>query len=166
MIDLKRYRENAQLHGMCSEYSLIWDSCMNKKQIMDMALGCKALDFLCDSIGKGWGISPERISSQFSSFINGKYTSFQKGYDSEMYCRYEGEITLRTTVLGLIECRCTIVVPKNSVCRIFITKNSDITVKGEGRCVCVCYGTEDEIKVNIGNSQTKIIHKLERDSNE
>lgn len=165
MIDLEQYRVNASLHKMCSEYYGKWDSCRSNKQIMDMALCVKAVDFLCDSIAKGWGISPEYISERFKSFINGRYVSEQKGYTSKMYCRHSGNVTADTTIITFIDSDVVLNVPKNSICEVYCTGKCKITIFGEGRAAFVCYGNPDYITITGKCGNMKRINKKEADTN-
>lgn len=164
MIDLDKYRDNARKENLCEEYSQMWDSCGSLKQYMDMALSTKGVDYLCDSIAKGWGISPEHICDRFSRFINGRYISKQKGYESELYCGYNGNITVRTTILTLINCKCDIYLPINNICEIYVTGESTIHIKGAGQCVFICYGEEANINIIADNEvRMKRINKKNRD---
>lgn len=161
MKELFDYKERAMTEGICEEYISLWDKCKNKKNIIDMACGVKAVDYLLDSIAKGWGLDSSFIENSFDSFINGRYVSAQKGYSSEMYCRYEGKIIARTTILTLIDCNCEVYIPKNFSCTIYVSKNCNVVTRGEGKCVCVCYG--NGIRINFNNRQYKRINKKERD---
>lgn len=163
MVDLEQYRMNASLHKMCSEYYDKWDSCRSNKQIMDMALGVKAVDFLCDSIAKGWGISPEYITERFKSFINGRYVSEQKGYTSKMYCKHIGNVIADTTIVTLIDSDIVLNVPNISICEVYCTGKCKITVFGEGRAAFVCYGNPDDIVITGTCGNMKRINKKERD---
>lgn len=162
MIDLKQYRENASKNDLCSEYSTIWDRCASNKQIMDMALGVKGADYICDTIAKGWGISPSAISDRFVHFINGKYT-YDNKYTSKMYCQFNGEIVADTTILQIIECKCGLVIPDNGICEVYVTGNSNISVSGNGRCVFVCYGNLEDITITGECGNMKRVNKKERD---
>ena len=164
MIDLKQYRENARQNNLCTEYTEKWDSCHSNKQIMDMALGVKAVDFLCDSIAKGWGLSPEYISERFKNFINGKYTSEQNGYTSKMYCEYEGVISADTTMVCLIDSKVTIKKDKSTpICEMYCTGKCEIDIQCVGLFVFVCYGDPDNIIITGNTSGIKRINKKERD---
>lgn len=162
-IDLKKYRENARIHNLCSEYSEIWDRCKSDKQIMDMALGSKGLDYICDTIAKGWGISPDIICSRFARFINGGYVASLNGYNSKLYCHYNGEIEADTTIMGIIESDVTINVSSFKICDVYVTGKCHINVKGEGSMVLVCYGNPEDITVSGTCGNLKRINKKERD---
>ena len=165
MIDLEQYRVNASLHKMCSEYYGKWNSCHSNKQIMDMALGVKAVDFLCDSIAKGWGLSPEYISERFKNFINGKYTSEQKGYTSKMYCEFHGDVKTDTTIVTLIDCDVELQAPNWSICEVYCTGKCKVNVSGPGRVAFVCYGHPDDIVITGSCGNMKRIDKKEADAN-
>lgn len=164
MIDLQKYRENAKLENLCDEYTEKWDSCRSHKQYIDMALSTKGLDYLCDSIAKGWGISPEYIQERFSSFINGRYNSEQKGYNSKLYCLYDGVVKADTTIFGLIDCNVDVHIGDFHICEIYVTGKCNINVVGNGRAVFVCYGNPEDINIQGMTKNTKRINKKNRDN--
>lgn len=161
---LEEYRKVAEANDMCAEYVQKWDECLSNKQVMDMALGVKAIDFVCDSIAKGWGITSEAISERFGCFLNGRYTSAQKGYTSSVYCRYKGVVIADTTVFCLIDCDMDIDIPSIAICQIYVTGKSKIRVKGKGQATIICYG--DNVDVELESARFKRINKKERDKNE
>lgn len=163
MIDLKQYRENARENNLCSEYSEKWDSCHSNKQFVDMAFGVKGVDYLCDTIAKGWGISPDVICGRFGSFINGRYVSEQNGYTSKMYCKHTGNIKADTTLICLIDSDVVLDIPNASICEVYSTGKCKITVFGEGRAAFVCYGNPDDIVITGSCGNMKRINKKERD---
>lgn len=163
MVDLKQYRENAATNNLCAEYTKIWDSCRNKKQLVDMACGAKGADYLCDTIAKGWGLDPDYIYGHFDRFINGNYVSNQNGYSSKLYCRFMGDIEANTTLLILIDTDANITLPKNSLCEIYCTGKCNIEVFGKGRAVFICYGNESDISITSEEENIKRINKKERD---
>lgn len=164
MIDLETYRKNAAKENLCEEYSKKWDSCGSNKQYIDMALSTKGIDYICDSIAKGWGISPSYLSERFSHFINGKYKSEQEGYASKLYCEYKGSINADTTIVGLIDCDVDINISDFAICEIYATGKCKINIVGNGRAVFVCYGNPDDIQINGLSENKKRINKKNRDS--
>lgn len=167
MIDLDQYRKNAERHDMCEEYYAKWDDCHNNKQLMDMAHGAAAVDFLCYSIAQGWGIDPEYFADRFKHFLNGKYISRQNGYTSKMYCRFKGKITANTTLVTLIDCEVDdLFVPLYGICEIYCTGKCKIKVSGAGRAVFICYGNPGDIIIDGSCMSMKRINKKERDRNE
>lgn len=167
MIDLQTYKKNAHEHGICAEYAQRWDMCLSKRQLMDMCLSVKAVDYLCDSIAKGWGISPVYLSADFNAFINGKYVSEQKGYTSKMYCRFKGDMDADTTLVVVIDSDVDINLPKYAVCEVYCTGNCNIRFHGDGKAKVICYGFHDNIKVkNDASCNIKRIDKKEMDSYE
>lgn len=164
MIDLDKFRENANAQNLCSEYLNKWNSRLSRRQLMDLALESKGADYVCDSIAKGWGVSPDFISTKLSAYINGNYISHQDGYTSKMYCGYNGHVFANTTLITLINCDVTIEFPDYSICEIYCTGNVNVKTIGDGRCVFVCYGDYDNVSItNEDKVNIKRIQKKERD---
>lgn len=164
MVDLRQFRENARKDGLCAEYSEIWDNCSSKKQIMDMCLGSKGVDYLCDAYAKGWGISSSEIYSKFKPFINGNYTFNNSKYTSSLYCRYKGSLIASTTLLTFVDSDVTITIPKYSICKVYATGKTNIELKGGGECIVVAYGNDDDVKVVSKEAvRYKRLQKKDRD---
>lgn len=164
MVTYSEFRANAQREGICDEYIEIWEGCGSKKQLMDMALGVKAVDYLCDAIAKGWGISAIEICKKFNPFINGKYVLDNGDYTSAMYCKYQGAIICETTLLTLIECNIDIIVPKYHICEIYACGKCKINIKGEGQALVVTYGNEEDVVlIPSKDIKCKRLRKKDRD---
>lgn len=165
MVDLEQFRENARLDGLCEEYTEIWDSCQSKKQLMDMCLGIKGIDYVCDAIAKGWGISPTILSNKFKNYINGNYTFDNGVYTTKLYCSYNGTVVCDTTAVAIIESNAEVKVPYNTFTEVYLTGNSNVIINGFGRCVIIVYG--DKVKFKIAEDAKvsyKVIYKKEKDS--
>ena len=149
MITLEDFRTNAQVEGICDEYRDAFLSCVDKKQLMDMALGIKGADYLCNAISKGWGISPDEITKRFKGYLNGRYVFDNGKYTSTMYCQCSDDtIECETTLLTLIECKnITLNIPQNHICRIFTCVKCSIDIRGKGSCEIVCYGDYEDLKI-------------------
>lgn len=166
MVSLDDYRKKANENHLCAEYAGKWDGCKSNKQLMDLAVSAKGADYLCDTIAKGWGISPDYLCERFINFINGNYISKQNGYTSKLYCRFTGRINADTTLLVLIDSDANVILPKNSICEIYCTGKCNIEILGAGRAVFVCYGNPNDIKIIDKEGKTKRINKKERDSHD
>lgn len=167
MINIRQFRENAEKDGLCDKYAKSWDACGSKKQLMDFCLRTPCIDYLCDSIAKGWGVSPQYIYENFRTFINGNYVSSHNGYESEMFCRYKGAVLARTPIISVIESDISIRIPDHFLCEIYITGKSKVNVSGNGECVLVCYGNEKDIETTYeGNVRVKRLNKKNRDNYE
>lgn len=162
MIDLKQYRENAREHNLCDSYSQLWDSCHSNKQVIDMAFGVKGLDYICDSIAQGWGISPEYICERFQNFINGKYVSKQKGYTSKLYCKYKGDIVADTTTFALIDSDVNVNIPDYAICKIYCTGKCNVNLNGGGNVILICYGNPENTVVTGTCGKIKRINGNDR----
>ena len=142
------YRQRAYEEGICDEYRVRWSKCHNRKSIMDMALSVRAVDYVCNSIAKGWAsLCEEDIKRDFGRFINGNYARDCGGYLSEMYCGYSGEIVYRKTILTLIFCKdVKIIVPKGHIVQIYVV--------GEGSNITLC--SEDNSGINLDEMINKM----------
>jgi len=140
MNELEQFRENARMRDLCAEYSEKWDACQSNKQLFDFCMDSNGMPYLCRSIIEKWGLTPEYIASRFKAFINGRYVSEQNGYDTEVYCLYNGEMIARTTLLAIIGCNITITVPEYHVCKIHIV-DSKVRIEGAGVCHVYRHGS-------------------------
>lgn len=154
VVNIKRFRENASRNGICEDLARAWDSCANKKQLMDVALCIQGIDYMAYSIAAGWGISSSEIQSQFGSFNNGRYRHLnQKGYSTTMYCGFSGKVMVDTTALLIIDCDIELDIPSWHICEIYATGQCKIRLKGKGRCVVIAYGAEENISVDVQDTR-------------
>lgn len=163
MVDLKQFRENARVYGLCAEYTEKWDNCQSKKQLVDMCFGVKGLDYISDAIAKGWGISPSIIADKFKNYINGNYTFDNGVYTTKMYCLYDGTVVCDTTAVAIIDSNVVVEVPTNAFVEVYLTGDTQVSLKGFGRCVLVVYG--DKVKLSVDedtNVRYKVIYKKEK----
>lgn len=167
MNELDNFKSEAIAQNLCAEYTEKWGSCASNKQYIDMGLGIKGIDYICDAIAKGWGMTPEYIAERFKAFINGKYTSQQKGYTSAMYCLFNGGVVASTTALCVISSNIVISVPEGDVVQVYMTGKCKCTIEGGGRAILVMYGTEDNYEIIDRTMRgCKRIVKNERDKYE
>jgi hypothetical protein len=153
MVDLEKFRENARKEGMCDRYAVLWDECGSKKGLMDLALTSQGIDFVCDGIAKGWGISVEEIERRFGRYINGAYVhEDDDGYSSVMYCGYEGSIDVDTTLVVLIDSDVVLSVPDWLVCDIYASGKVNISIVGGGRVRLIAYGDAGDVVVESVDS--------------
>ena len=163
MIDLKQFRSNASVNGICDEYAILWDNSGSKKHLVDLAFSMKGIDYICDAIAKGWGISPQYICNKFGAYINGKYL-YDNKYTSTLYCMYNGDIECDTTALTLIDCKVVVTIPEYHICEIYATGNTEIRLKGKGSVVVIAYGdAKDVVVIADENIHYKRIQKKDRD---
>jgi len=137
--------------GLCSQYIEKWNDATDKKALADIGLDAKGADFLCDSCSNGWGLSVEYLRRMFGDYINGKYQRNKGGYTSELYVGYTGRIEQRSTMTLLIGCACTIHIPKNSLCEVYLSGASHVDIINEGQCTVLVYGKECSYN-NSGNA--------------
>ena len=143
---LQAFREAAKSRNLCDKYSELWDNCKTKKQLIDLATDSNGIPYVCESMAEGWGVTPEFISENFKTFINGRYTSQHNGYTSAMYVErfFIEPLVAKTTNLVIIACEGVVNIPEDVVCNLSIV-NSNVVVSGSGVCYVKTYG-ENTIK--------------------
>lgn len=143
---LRAFREAAKSRNLCEKYSEMWDNCKSKKQLFDLATDSNGIPYICEAMVDGWGVTPEFISENFKTFINGRYTSQHHGYTSAMYIErfFIEPLVAKTTNLVIIACEGVVNIPEDVVCNLFIV-NSDVVLSGSGVCYVKTYG-ENTIK--------------------
>ena len=163
MITLEQFRKNADKNSLCEEYVERWNKCNSNKQYVDMALSAKGIDFLFDSIAKGWGITVDQIFKRFHPYLNGRYVCDCGKYDSCLYVSYAGDIPISTTILGLIDCNVTLYAESSVITEVYCFGKCDISVQGNGNFAFVCYGNEEDIVIYGDKDKFKRINKKDRD---
>lgn len=143
---LRAFREAAKSRNLCEKYSEMWDNCKSKKQLFDLATDSNGIPYICEAMVEGWGVTPEFISDNFKTFINGRYISQHNGYTSAMYVEkfFIEPLVAKTTNLVIIACEGVVNIPEDVVCNLFIV-NSDVVLSGSGVCYVKTYG-ENTIK--------------------
>lgn len=135
------FRKLADEHGIC-EMAKDWDDCKSNKQLLDLALSARGLDFVAQAVAEGWGISPDEIGKTFAPFINGRYVRAKDGFTSALYCSCPTDIDVKTTALLVINFQGTINIPVGRISEIYLV-NSKCAIKGKGRGIVFAYGDTD-----------------------
>lgn len=103
--------------GICERYRNDIDEAASKHSLAEL-LDINMCQWFC-AYNKEKGIS-NLLCENFDRFINGKFVSHRGGYNTEVYCRYDKAVTIRSTITGIIESDIEILVPDNMVCRIML----------------------------------------------
>lgn len=126
MIGLDEFKINAKKHGICKMVR-DWDKATNKKQLIDLALSIRGIEYLAKSISEGWGLSPDYIAEEFAAFNDGQYVRDLDGYTTCFYCLYDKpEIEISTTATLIIDYNGVINVCR-PICELYIC-NSNVTL--------------------------------------
>ncbi len=139
MNEIEQFKQRAKEQGICELESNLND-CRNRKQYIDLFLDIKGVEYMFEAIRDGWGLTSEFISETFKSFINGKYIANNNKYDAELYCKYNGKATARTTILAVVDSEIEINIPLDKYPLIYAVSGSKITLVGEGRGKVYLYG--------------------------
>ena len=155
-VTLEQFRKNAAEHGIC-EMSAEWDKCKSKKQLIDLALSIRGIEYIAKAVSEGWGIDADTICREFAPFNYGKYVREKDGYTSALYCTSKeespAEIYAEQTALLVINFIGNIYIPKNRICEIHAV-NSKFNAYGDGVLRLKSYG---EVEVyNEEDSPAKI----------
>lgn len=117
------FKQRSKENNLCEEYSLKWDGCRTDKELIDMALGVKGVHFMAGLSNTEEGLDTDAIKSRFTEYINGRYKSRQKGYNSSMYVGVDGGIIeADTTLLLAIGCNCTVKVPPFFCAQVYLDR--------------------------------------------
>lgn len=146
MNELLNLKHNSVRLGLCSTYLDRWNKATSDDDLIDIALDVNGAEFLAMSVADGWGLPTEFIKERFGKFINGKWYRHKNGYTSELYAGFDGDISQRCTLTTLIDCTSTIYVPNVNVARLYVSGESNITVRNDGECDVYIYG--DKAKVS------------------
>ena len=155
-VALEQFRKNAAEHGIC-EMSADWDKCKSKKQLIDLALSIRGIEYIAKAVSEGWGIDVDTICREFAPFNYGKYVRDKDGYTSALWCSSKeespAEIYAEQTALLVINFIGNIYIPKNRICEIHLI-NSKCYIRGEGKGYVYAYGdteiyNESEAPVKI-----------------
>ena len=112
-----------------------------KDSVIIVATDSNGIPYICESMVEGWGVTPDFISENFKTFINGRYISQHNGYTSAMYVErfFIEPLVASTTNLIVMACEGVIEIPENVICNLFIV-NSDVVLSGSGVCYVKTYG--------------------------
>lgn len=141
--------------NICLQYYDKIKKAKTKKRIVDIAIDSNGCSFLCDMESKNMLIPYSHITSIFSSFINGNYTSFhgdkERCYTSAIYCKYDGNINAETTILTLLCCDCSVLVSNNNVIEVYADKNTDLYICCPNTSLAIVHywGKEPEYSGNV-----------------
>lgn len=142
-MNLADFKKEAKKRGIC-ELLDDWDNANSKKQLMDIALSIRGIEYLSRAIAEKWGPAADYIFSEFEPFNNGKYIRNTDGYTSAMYCRTtDPEIGIETTVALIIGYNGTIRV--NRPCELYIV-DSDCEIIGNADCRTYAYLFNSHVK--------------------
>lgn len=142
-ITIDEFRKNAETHGICG-MSKDWDNCKSNKQLLDLALSARGLEYVAKAIAEGWGVPADEVCKVFAAFNNGKYVRDKDGYTSALFCSCGSEqdlaeIIASTTAILVIGFNGTIHIPQNRICEMHLV-NCECYVKGVGKGIAYIYG--------------------------
>lgn len=143
---------------VCGRYSEGLAGAKSKKALADM-LDVNVLEWLCMMQPRHG--SAEWLSENFSNFTNGKFVKECGGYSVEVWCRYDGEISLRADVTALVGCGSVKVrVPDNAVMRVFCSGGIVYVSLGENASLHVDASDGTEVVLEHGSKDRLHLDEL------
>ena len=104
------------------------------------------------------------IKSQYKDFINGKYTALDcdnvKGYSYELWCDNSDSINVNSDIIHIMRCDCNIIIPQTKCPTLYISNDSDITIKVNGYNSIRIYLFEERLKDIRKNLETGLTSRL------
>lgn len=139
--ELLMLKRNAIMLGLCGEYKGKWDSCITKKELVDMALDSNGVEFMADSMAFEWGLSKEYLQREFEEYMNGLYQRSGNGYTSEMYVGAHGIMKLKSTITLIAYCDgLEIDVPEHFIGKVYVCGGSNVKIENKGGVELYVYG--------------------------
>lgn len=150
---------------LCEAYTDKVEEAKTKKRLMDIVLDSNGQSYLCEMQAKGMALPYETITTEFKSYINGKYKAeFSKGdrvfYTSCLYCCYDDSVDVDTTATVLLGCKCDVNIKDWDFVKLYVDTNCDITINcpENARCLVESWGNA-KISVNSRKSENVTINK-------
>lgn len=149
---------------LCGTYKDKVFSSTSKKQIADVGLDANGVHWLCEIRMKGFDFDYDIINKEFKNFINGKYHFTSKpndngaSYTSSMYCCYNENVTINTTVTSFLNCKTKITIDEYDYVSIHLDSNCDVDVFCPKKSKCRIYLYGNAIVRTSGEGSVKIIN--------
>lgn len=112
---------------VCRDYTKKVAMAENRYDLSKILFDVNGLELLPSLKLKGIDIPTEDLLSEYGRYLNG-YKHYYNGYSSTMYVRNTESIITSTTLLGLVECKCEIIIPKNNFPRLIVDKDCELTI--------------------------------------
>lgn len=150
---------------LCEAYTDKVEEAKTKKRLMDIVLDSNGQSYLCEMQAKRMALPYETITTEFKSYINGRYKAeFSKGdkvfYTSCLYCCYDDSVDVDTTATVLLGCKCDVNIKDWDFVKLYVDTNCDITINcpENARCLVESWGNA-KISVNSRKSENVTINK-------
>lgn len=150
--------------NLCNGYEDKVKRAASRKQLMDLCLDANGINYLCEMQAAGYPLPYETICNEFVHYINGKYVAEyyndnKHGYTSCLYCCYDGELEVNTTLICLLGCNITnMKIKENAFVKIYCDPNCivDIDIPNSSRAIIETWGNaqvyfDDKSNIEIKN---------------
>lgn len=129
--------------ALCGNYTDKVNDAKSKLQLFRLCCDANGANFLMEMQEKGLPLPYETITTDFASYINGRYVAEYKnekgnGYNSCIYCCHEREtIFVDTTLCSVLGYTGRIVVARNNFAKIYLDKNCDVQIELQDGARCI-----------------------------
>ena len=129
--------------ALCGNYTDKVNDAKSKLQLFRLCCDSNGANFLMEMQEKGLPLPYETITTDFDSYINGRYVAEYKnekgnGYDSMLFCCFSGEkINVDTTLCSVLGYTGRVVIAKNNFAKIYLDKNCDVQIELQDGARCI-----------------------------
>lgn len=143
---------------LCGDYAGKVAKASCNKDLFEIVTDANGMTFLMEMAKKGYPLSPEYIRTRFAGYINGRCTVTHKTdkgreYTSALYCGNRMPVIAETTLLTFIDSKCSVRVPSNHVCKIYIDESSvvDVEVAENAQAIVEYWGETEPVTSGAGS---------------
>lgn len=121
--------------ALCGNYTDKVNDAKSKLQLFRLCCDANGANFLMEMQEKGMELPYEVITTDFASYINGRYIAEYRnekgnGYSSCLYCCHDRDnIFVDTTLCSVLGYIGRIVIAKNNFAKIYLDKNCDVQIE-------------------------------------
>lgn len=153
---MQEYYRNAILQNLCDEYKGKWRSISkNKTALFNMAMQQQALPHLIFFANSGIGLTKEYLETEFSNYINGKYTAIdadgvEGNYKTNLYIGEKPLLSLSDDVACFMWANIpSVEIKPTKAVKIYVGCKSNITLNLKGyNSITLMLFDESQVNVN------------------
>lgn len=135
---MNKFKKEARIRNLCSNFALLWGQCKTKEDYVRLSLIPQSIPYIATSSYDGWGISTEDIYANFSSVINGKrvYKNIDgiENTKGVLYVKYNNKTKrIKENIVHIMDStNSTFIVEKTQCPMIYISNNSNVKIEANG----------------------------------
>lgn len=116
---------------LCEQYTDKVNNAQSKVDFMNLVLDSNGVTFIQEMSKHGKDLPYDIMTEEFEHYINGRYvarymTNDGTEYTSCVYCRYDYDVDIKSTLTTFFGCDTNVIIPEHSSCMIFLDKRCNI----------------------------------------